>query len=318
MKNDEFIQFDDQSRKYEFIGNGTSIRIRDIKYSDTGAYMCAATSIGGAVRDLSSLIVQDDPTPTMMANDRKFFVFHTHGISVYESSGCRLEHEIHGTDLIPGTQEYVCDQRTRECRWGHAINIGDNDLDGETSNNGTPLHLIYITQPYMNRVLIISTVQMIVIDVVETDKFPLDLHYVPTFDQVWVLNWQWMLEPKYIETHMVAQNTTDDPKKIIQVIRNVRQVHQQHHAVHPQTIDNKFDLIKNLFIPSADIKDNMFVKYYNYKYGYVTHHNQRGIYKLDMANLRYIRYIDLTLYNCVPEHIEFSGLCEYLFRNYDL
>nr|CAD7198304.1 unnamed protein product [Timema douglasi] len=47
---------------------------------------------------------------------------------------------------------------------------------------------------------------------------------------------------------------------------------------------------------------------HTFKYGYVTHTNQRGLYKLDLANMRYIRSIDLTPNNCVPQHIQFSAL----------
>lgn len=47
-----------------------------------------------------------------------------------------------------------------------------------------------------------------------------------------------------------------------------------------------------------------------FKYGYVTHTNQRGLYKLDLANMRYTRSIDLTPYNCVPRQIQFSALCK--------
>lgn len=50
--------------KYELIGNGTSIKINNLIYADTGAYMCEASNIGGIVRDISSLVVQDDPTPS--------------------------------------------------------------------------------------------------------------------------------------------------------------------------------------------------------------------------------------------------------------
>lgn len=48
-----------------------------------------------------------------------------------------------------------------------------------------------------------------------------------------------------------------------------------------------------------------------FKYGYVTHTNQRGMYKLDLANMRYTRSADLAPYNCVPAHIQFSALCKY-------
>lgn len=36
----------DIPRKYQIIGNGTSLKIRNIAFADTGAYMCQATSIG--------------------------------------------------------------------------------------------------------------------------------------------------------------------------------------------------------------------------------------------------------------------------------
>lgn len=54
------------------------------------------------------------------------------------------------------------------------------------------------------------------------------------------------------------------------------------------------------------------ISHYTFKYGYVTHTNQRGLYKLDLENLRYTRSVDLTPYNCVPETIQFSALCKYL------
>lgn len=49
-----------------------------------------------------------------------------------------------------------------------------------------------------------------------------------------------------------------------------------------------------------------------FKYGYVSHTNQRGLYKLDLANMRYIRSLDLTPYNCVPRSMQFSALCKYI------
>lgn len=51
-----------------------------------------------------------------------------------------------------------------------------------------------------------------------------------------------------------------------------------------------------------------------FKYGYVSHANQRGLYKLDLANMRYIRSIDLSPYNCVPRTLQFSSLCKYHHR----
>lgn len=55
------------------------------------------------------------------------------------------------------------------------------------------------------------------------------------------------------------------------------------------------------------------LSHYSFKYGYVTHTNQRGLYKLDLVNLRYTRSVDLTPYNCVPEEVQFSALCKYIY-----
>lgn len=49
---------------------------------------------------------------------------------------------------------------------------------------------------------------------------------------------------------------------------------------------------------------------YDFKYGYVTHTNQRGMFKLDLANMRYARIVDLAPYNCAPAHIQFPALCK--------
>lgn len=62
LKNDEPLKLE-IPLKYEIIGNGTELQIHNIGYADTGAYMCQATNIGGITRDISSLVVQEDPTP---------------------------------------------------------------------------------------------------------------------------------------------------------------------------------------------------------------------------------------------------------------
>lgn len=147
--------------------------------------MCQGTNIGGTFRDISSLIVQDEPTPSKSVDDkvvpqinqliksfqcsavlyeeRKFFVFHEYGIAVYEPSACRLHHQIHSTDVIPGTQEYVCGDKGVPCSWGRSINVGNS--------------YIYVTQPLRDRILVISTLQIVVVIerekkmIVEIDKF---------------------------------------------------------------------------------------------------------------------------------------------------
>ncbi|XP_043473135.1 follistatin-related protein 5-like isoform X1 [Leptopilina heterotoma] len=270
LKNDEPLH--DEPDKFEVIGNGTKLLIKNIGYADTGAYMCQATSIGGLTRDISSLVVQEQPTPSATNEERRFFSFHEQGISIYEPSACRLYHQIRSTDIIPGTQEYLCGGKDVPCTWGRAINVANR--------------YVYVSQPDKDRILVISKIQMVVVDVVVTDKFPVELQYVQSLDQVWVLNWR---------------SERDIGIKTVQVIRDAAQK-RKHHTVHPEPIDGQFDLVRGLYIPERqDIG-------YMCKYGYVTHTNQRGMYKLDLANMRYTRSADLAPYNCVPAHIQFSAL----------
>ncbi|XP_015374342.1 PREDICTED: follistatin-related protein 5-like isoform X1 [Diuraphis noxia] len=274
LKNEERLKLD-MVHKYRVVGNGTELSIDNIDYADTGAYMCQASNTGGVTRDISSLIVQEILTPSEFAapkEERRFFAFHDWGVSVYEPTACRLYHQIQSTDIIPGTQEYVCGDKGVNCSWGQAINVANR--------------YVYVSQPLKDRVLVISKIQMVVVDVVITDKYPVALHYVAHLDQVWVLNWR---------------SVYDDGVKTIQVIRDASQK-RKHHTVHPEPIDGQFDLVRNLFMPTAQDLSHWF------KYGYVSHSNQRGLYKLDLANMRYIRSIDLSPYNCVPRNLQFSSL----------
>nr|CAD7198305.1 unnamed protein product [Timema douglasi] len=205
--------------KYELVGNGTELQLHSIGYADTGAYMCQAVNIGGMTRDISSLVVQEEPTPTAPNEERRFFSFHDWGVSVYEPTACRLYHQIQATDIIPGTQEYVCGDKGINCSWGHAINVANR--------------YVYVAQPRKDRILVISKIQMVVVDVVVTDKFPVELHYVPHLDQVWVLNWR---------------SEVNQGIKTIQIIRDAAQK-RKHHTVHPEPIDGQFDLVSGLFMP---------------------------------------------------------------------
>lgn len=67
LKNDETLKL--EADKYDLIGNGSELRIHKINYADTGAYMCQAKNKGGLTRDISSLIVQQEPTPSKWLKD---------------------------------------------------------------------------------------------------------------------------------------------------------------------------------------------------------------------------------------------------------
>ncbi|KAG1696653.1 Follistatin-related protein 5 [Nymphon striatum] len=274
LKNDDKLKM--ASHKYTIIGNGTSLTVGKITYSDTGAYSCVADNAAGSASDISSIVVEDEPQPTVLAEERRFFVFHDWGVSVYDGEDCRLYHQIQSTDIIPGTQEYVCGDRGVNCSWGQAINVADR--------------YVYVSQPRLHRVLIISKIQMVVVDVVSTDKYPVGLSYVSYNDQVWVICWR---------------NFENKGSKTIEVIRNASQK-RKHHSVHPQPIDGHFDLVNDLFVPPMQDLGHRF------RHAYVVHKNQRGMFKIDMAAMKYTKSVDLTPYNCVPKNLVYSSLRGYV------
>lgn len=48
-------------------------------------------------------------------------------------------------------QEYVCGEKDIPCSWGRAINVANR--------------YVYVTQPEKDRILVISKIQMVVVDV---------------------------------------------------------------------------------------------------------------------------------------------------------
>jgi hypothetical protein len=123
------------------------------------------------------------------------------------------------------------------------------------------------------------------------------------------------------------------------VIREASQK-KKHHTVHPEPIDGHFDLVYSLFIPPMQVRFPFFLFFPNpfnipcpaaqyiylihfvhfrerqeyghrYKYGYVSHTNQRGLYKLSLPAMKYVKAIDLAPYNCVPRSLQYSSLCKF-------
>ncbi|CAL8127004.1 unnamed protein product [Orchesella dallaii] len=271
--------------KYTIAGDGITLKVKDINFSDTGAYMCQAQNEAGKRIDISSLVVIDEQAlPPAQFNESQFLVFHERGISTYDPENCRLQHQILATDIIPGTQrDYICgSSNPSSCEWGRAIRVSSV--------------YVYASQPKLSRVLIISISQMVVVDVVSTDRLPVELHYVPQVDQVWIECWK--EEEPY---------TT----KTLQVIRGAKEK-KKHRAVRPKPLVSlEADLVQNVFLPPAQspfISSSPSPASASFRHAYISHKNTRGLYKMDLRTLRYTKSIDLTSYNCLPEQVHFTAL----------
>ncbi|CAG0881324.1 unnamed protein product [Cyprideis torosa] len=217
LKNDAALSdgSDMETEKFDIRGNGRFLRIQDLTYSDTGAYMCQGTSPGGLQRGVSSLIVQDHPRETLQQVTKSVLVIlHSHGISFNDPEECQLRNLIRGTEVVPGTQMHICGEtETEGCVWGSAVNVNNT--------------YVFVTQPFKDRIIVISLSQRHVVDVIKTDSTPVSLQYSRHHDQVWVVCWR----------HLSG----DLGHKTLQVVRHASHRGIQRLAVHPEPISGEFD-----------------------------------------------------------------------------
>ncbi|CAE1175555.1 FSTL5 [Acanthosepion pharaonis] len=263
--------------------NGTLV-IHNANYlTDTGAYKCMAQNQAGKAQDVSTVFIQNPNTSQSMVTTNRFhesfMVFHEDGYIVYEPTECAIRREVkkdYGNfKYIPEALDgplSLCEP-THPCSWGSTVNVKNK--------------FIYISQPRENRVVVVEiTRRWNPVQVINTDKDPVSLHYIENLDQVWVLCWN---------------SEEDTGSKTIVVIRDASK-DQQHHAVHTQPIGNRFDLVKKMFLPPTNTLHPTF------RFGYVMHSGQRGLFKLDIEGMKYMKNIDLNQYKCEPENLAFIPL----------
>nr|KAG5707712.1 hypothetical protein BaRGS_003287 [Batillaria attramentaria] len=269
-------------KHYKLTENSEVMTVHLTDYErDTGAYKCLAKNQAGTADDISTLFVLGDKDKTVgmgytNVNSGTFAVFHAKGYTAYDADRCLKHRSVHGDfgyfKFIPDNLDQplrLCEDG-QACSWGSVVNVKNNFL--------------YVSQPAMNRVVVIETTKnWIPVQVIATDKRPMRLHYVEHLDQVWVLCWN---------------GEVDESTKTIVVVRDASK-YVQHRAVHTQPVGNRFDQIQDLFIaPHNDLR-------HAFDYGYVTHNGQRGLTKLDLDNMRYTKTVDLSTYDCVPHSLAF-------------
>ena len=84
----------------------------------------------------------------------------------------------------------------------------------------------------------LSLIALFFLQVIMTDRYPVDIFYVEHLDQLWIVNWR---------------TEEDHDVKTIPVIREASQK-KKHHTVHPEPIDGHFDLVSSLFILPSQVR----------------------------------------------------------------
>ncbi|KAJ7403874.1 Follistatin-related protein 5 [Willisornis vidua] len=245
------------SKQLTLQANGSEVHISNVRYEDTGAYTCIAKNEGGVDEDISSLFVEDSARKTRLGIGNMFYVFYEDGI-----------------------KDEVCPKAdgdpVQRCVWATAVNVKDK--------------FIYVTQPTLDRVLIVDVQSQKVVQAVSTDPVPVKLHYDKSHDQVWLLSWGNM------------EKNSPTLQVITQASGSV-----SHHTIHTQPVGKQFDRVDDFFIPATTLIIT------HIRFGYVLHKNEPTLQKIDLETMSYIKAISLKDYSCIPQSLAYTHLGGYLF-----
>ncbi|KAM6440870.1 follistatin-related protein 5 isoform 3-T3 [Liasis olivaceus] len=270
------------SKQLTLQANGSEVHISNVRYEDTGAYTCIAKNEAGVDEDISSLFVEDSARKTRLGIGNMFYVFYEDGIKVIQPVECEFQRHIKPNEKLLGFQDEVCPKtdgnEVQQCVWASAANVKDK--------------FIYVTQPTLDRVLIVDVQSQKVVQAVSTDPVPVKLHYDKSHDQVWVLSW----------------GSFDKNSPTLQVITQASGS-ISHHTIHTQPVGTQFDRVDDFFIPSTTLLIT------HIRFGFILHKDEPILQKIDLETMSYIKTISLKDYNCVPKTLAYTHLGGYYFVN---
>uniref|UniRef100_R7VQ93 Follistatin-related protein 5 n=1 Tax=Columba livia TaxID=8932 RepID=R7VQ93_COLLI len=276
------------SKQLTLQANGSEVHISNVRYEDTGAYTCIAKNEAGVDEDISSLFVEDSARKTLanilwreqgLGIGNMFYVFYEDGIKVIQPVECEFQRHIKPSEKLLGFQA-ICPKANGEavqrCVWATAVNVKDK--------------FIYVTQPTLERVLIVDVQSQKVVQTVSTDPVPVKLHYDKSHDQVWVLSWGNM------------EKNSPTLQVITQASGSV-----SHHTIHTQPVGKQFDRVDDFFIPTTTLIIT------HIRFGFILHKDEPVLQKIDLETMSYIKTISLKDYNCIPQSLAYTHLGGYLF-----
>ncbi|KAF3694180.1 Follistatin-related protein 5 Follistatin-like protein 5 Precursor [Channa argus] len=270
------------SKQLTLQANGSEVHISNVHFEDTGAYTCIAKNEAGVDEDISSLFVEDSARKTCLGVSNMFYVFYEDGIKVIQPVACEIQRHIKPSEKLLALQEEVCPsspgEAVQRCVWSSAVNIKDK--------------FIYVTQPTLDRVLIVDIQSQKAVQTVSTDPYPVKLHYDKSHDQVWLLSWGDM-EQNYPTLQVINQASG----------------RLSHHTVHTQPVGRRFDRVDDFFIPASSLIVS------HIRFGLILHRNEPVLHKIDLETTSYMKNISLREYNCIPKSVAYTHLGGYYFVN---
>ncbi|KAK3564700.1 hypothetical protein QTP86_024837 [Hemibagrus guttatus] len=279
------------SKQLTLQANGSEVHISNVHFEDTGAYTCIARNEAGVDEDISSLFVEDSARKSLanilwreegLGIGNMFYVFYEDGIKVIQPVACEIQRHIKPSEKLLSLQEEVCPkiegEEIQKCVWASAVNVKDK--------------FIYVTQPMLNRVLIVDIQTQKAVQTVSTDRVPVKLHYDKSHDQVWILSW-------------------GDMEKNFPTLQVIKQASgaSSHHTIHTPPVGHRFDRVDDFFIPPSSLIIN------HIRFGMVLHKKEPALHKIDLETTAYVKNISLQEYDCIPQSLAYTHLGGYYFIN---
>ncbi|KAF7707025.1 follistatin-related protein 5 isoform X1 [Silurus meridionalis] len=279
------------SKQLTLQANGSEVHISNVHFEDTGAYTCIARNDAGVDEDISSLFVEDSARKSLanilwreegLGIGNMFYVFYEDGIKVIQPVACEIQRHIKPSEKLLSLQEEVCPKidgdNVQKCVWASGVNVKDR--------------FIYVTQPMLDRVLIVDIQTQKAVQTVSTDRVPVKLHYDKSHDQVWVLSWG-DLEKNFPTLQVIKQASGGT----------------SHHTIHTPPVGHRFDRVDDFFIPPSSLIIN------HIRFGMILHKKEPALHKIDLETTSYVKNISLQEYDCIPQSLAYTHLGGYYFIN---
>lgn len=115
--------------------------------TDTGAYKCRAQNSAGISQDIGTVFIENSKVPGFRNRELQnevFAVFHDKGYTIYNPFTCGMAHSISGSyDNIKFNSDKLTTLCNGTCSWGSVVTVRSR--------------FIYVSQPLLNRVVVIDT-----------------------------------------------------------------------------------------------------------------------------------------------------------------
>ncbi|NP_001027013.2 follistatin-related protein 4 isoform X1 [Danio rerio] len=273
------------SKQISLLANGSELHISSVRYEDTGAYTCIARNEVGVDEDISSLFVEDSARKTLanilwreegLSVGNMFYVFSNEGITVLQPGNCEIRRHITHTERILGTHEELCPRisgvSSQECVWSSAVSVREK--------------YVFVSQPLLNRLLVMDTQAQRVVQAVETDAMPVKLFYDKSHDQLWVLSWRDLLKSRSTLQVITSASTAAEQRQIIRT---------------------QFERVQDFYIPPT----NLIITHV--RFGFVYLKSEPAVHKVDLETLRVVKSISLQNFSCFPLSMAYTHLSGYYF-----